>query len=525
MRAKKYYLSPFVFILILLSISACGGNGDLETPLIINTPPSVNAGIDQSVAEESTVQLSGSGSDLEGPINFTWLQISGASVIIENSSSSIANFQAPIVDSDKEIEFSLTVTDSGGLTATDNVTITVLDSAAANTPPSSNAGVDQSVNEEEIVNLVGTGADAEGSVSYLWDQTAGLTVVINNQNMANANFTAPLITEDTVLTFDLIVIDEEGVSSRDSIDINILDIPTVPSTTFNRRITAMHVDLDFNGGNDAEQLYLYNSNNTLESSTYIYTDDGVVDIDYDKFPYKVGNKNETQTFTYDLNNNVSNWDLVKPNSSFNLDFVWNSPGKISTSRFDISINGILQNRTDFTINYNDGLVTSVQGTGEDLTVDLVLDYDSNGVLLSDLQTSISNGLVKSQRNFTWNSNGAIGNIFEFDPDPEHDFTNNTVYSYENDRLIKVINDSTEEPYAWNYSYDTEGLLASITIDLGNNGQPDAILSFEWESTTCSETNLWLLRGVIDSDKRLDDELLSSLGDGHFTFPVCGYVAP
>lgn len=104
------------------------------TILSINAPPVANAGSDRTVNEGTRVNLwGGSSSDAEGPIaNYLWTQISGPTVTIVGSTIVNPYFVAPTVDADSVVVLELTVTDSGGKTATDQVAITVINSDSDN---------------------------------------------------------------------------------------------------------------------------------------------------------------------------------------------------------------------------------------------------------------------------------------------------------------------------------------------------------------------------------------------------------
>ena len=91
-------------------------------------------------------------------------------------------------------------------------TITFGNYDMANTPPTANAGPDQSVSAGVTVQL-----DASSSTPgtnpialYEWTQTAGDTVALEDETTATPSFSAPSTTIAQTITFSLIAIDTEG---------------------------------------------------------------------------------------------------------------------------------------------------------------------------------------------------------------------------------------------------------------------------------------------------------------------------
>ncbi len=214
MEHLKYLLFSIVFS---LTITACGGSGDSSG----DTSPTVNAGTNQSVNEGITVSLSGSGSDAQGSVTFSWTQTAGIPVTLSDSTVSSPTFIAPAVTGTVMLTFELTVTDNSGNSVIDTVIITILD---FDSPPTVNAGPDQTVDEGVSVSLAGSGSDTEGPVTFSWTQTAGTTVTLSDTTISNPDFTAPNVPADEVLSFTLTVTDNGGNSEADSVAITVINL-------------------------------------------------------------------------------------------------------------------------------------------------------------------------------------------------------------------------------------------------------------------------------------------------------------
>jgi len=90
-------------------------------------PPTANAGPDQLVESESSVQLSGLAStDPDGQIiAYQWTQILGPTIVINDPQQATPSFIAPLVADLTLLQFELTVTDDAAATSSDIVDITV----------------------------------------------------------------------------------------------------------------------------------------------------------------------------------------------------------------------------------------------------------------------------------------------------------------------------------------------------------------------------------------------------------------
>jgi len=246
--------------LITLTVTDNGGLTDTDTVTITvsspaNQPPLADAGPDQSVTDSDRngseqVTLDGSGSsDPDGNIvSFVWRE----------GGSQIATGVKPIVTLSTGTHLiTLTVTDNGGLTATDTVTITV--SSLANQPPLANAGPDQTVtdsdrNGSEQVTLDGSlSSDPDGNiVSFVWRE--GATQIATD---VKPTVTLSVGTHNIALT----VTDDGGLTDTDTVTITVSSPANQPpvanagpdqAVTDSDRNGSEEVTLDGSGSSDPD---------------------------------------------------------------------------------------------------------------------------------------------------------------------------------------------------------------------------------------------------------------------------------
>ncbi len=192
-----------------------------------NSPPAAIAGVDQTVTAGDTVTLDGTDSlDLEtvaGSLRFSWEQIGGPSVALTDPSSERTQLVTPDVSENTDLEFSLTVTDTGGLFDSDKIIITVQP-----TGPIAAAGTDQQVSGGALVTLDGSGSSGT-DLTFTWNQVAGPDATLSSTSTQKPVFTAPTASTATVVTFQLVVEDTNGLQDSDTVDVTIL--PSDASTT------------------------------------------------------------------------------------------------------------------------------------------------------------------------------------------------------------------------------------------------------------------------------------------------------
>jgi hypothetical protein len=124
--------------------------------------------------------------------------------------------------------------------------------SAVNQPPVADAGPDQIVDESTLVSLDGTASfDPDGTIeSYLWTQTSGTPVVLDNAASATPSFAAPGVgSEGDSLVFELTVTSDDGATASDTVTITVEDVPVVPQFTISGFYQP--VDMEDDDGNPA----------------------------------------------------------------------------------------------------------------------------------------------------------------------------------------------------------------------------------------------------------------------------------
>lgn len=101
--------------------------------------------------------------------------------------------------------------------------VNILDGTAVNQAPNSVAGASQTVAPGDNVVLNGSQSnDPDGDrLTYVWSQTMGPAVTLTNADTETASFTAPSITSDTLLRFELAVSDTGGLSDTATVSITV----------------------------------------------------------------------------------------------------------------------------------------------------------------------------------------------------------------------------------------------------------------------------------------------------------------
>lgn len=181
-----------------------------------NTPPTANAGADQSITLPTSIAtLTGSGNDPDGAIiGYSWVKISGPTGGTITSPTSATTGVTALQQG--TYAFQLTVTDNGGLMASDIMNIVV---NPANVPPVANAGEDQTTTlPANSVTLSGSGTDEDGTITtYAWTKISGPSGgTISSASSATTDIQD---LQEGTYVYQLTVTDNSGATGSDFVQV------------------------------------------------------------------------------------------------------------------------------------------------------------------------------------------------------------------------------------------------------------------------------------------------------------------
>ena len=184
-----------------------------------NKKPFANAGLDRVInLPNNSISIQGSAVDQDGTIeSYLWNKVSGPSVTISNSNTSLLNLQNLVQGI---YIFRLTVFDNDGANDSDEILITVLPEDI-NQNPSVSAGNDITIVlpiKSTVINAVSNDPDGE-IVLFEWTKQIGPDATLNGVNTRN------LFINDLVegnYTFRITVEDNDGAISFDEVNVFVL---------------------------------------------------------------------------------------------------------------------------------------------------------------------------------------------------------------------------------------------------------------------------------------------------------------
>jgi hypothetical protein len=176
-------------------------------------PSSANTFVTDEEIKSSPAVRSNSGPTLIASSRVSYLNPTG------DKKTWTASYTALTTDGVGLITYTIVFTDLSGILGTIGGSTVPTGTVTVNSPPISNAGINQAVLKETVVTLDGsTSSDinAGDTLTYAWAQTSGPTVILSSATAMKPTFTSPTMIRGDVplpLVFSLIVTDDQGRAS------------------------------------------------------------------------------------------------------------------------------------------------------------------------------------------------------------------------------------------------------------------------------------------------------------------------
>jgi hypothetical protein len=201
----------------------------------VNLPPVADAGKNFVANENSNVTLNGyktKDPDRFDKLKYLWTQVAGDLVIdIKNEKTIKPSFKVPFVKQNNSLyTFKLTVTDPKGLNSSDTVNMTVrkISNITVN-PPNVQVVKNLIVQEGKNATLSAaksTDPDVKEKLTFQWKQIGGQPIVdLRKANNTIVEFTAPVVEENTTLTFNVTATNKKGLNDTATTFVKIVNIP------------------------------------------------------------------------------------------------------------------------------------------------------------------------------------------------------------------------------------------------------------------------------------------------------------
>lgn len=246
------------------------------------------AGDHQQATKSSTVTLSATATDTDGnAMSYTWEQVYGETVTIQDAFSQTATFTAPNLDrqlifrvkvsNGYDTDFSDVIVDVGDSLNPDMYDPDLVDNAA----PTANAGTDlPTVTAGAQFQLNGSGvANQAGAaiVGYSWAQiSTGSVVALSNPLINNPTGVAPSSDTTQTLTYELTVTDSNGLTAKDTVNVPVAAV-VVAAESSNLSIT---VKGSGSGTHEVSIFEISDLSTVIYNGDATFTDD-VMDVDID----------------------------------------------------------------------------------------------------------------------------------------------------------------------------------------------------------------------------------------------------
>jgi PKD repeat protein len=342
------------------------------------TPPTANAGPDQSVALGSAVTFDGSGStDNVGVVNYTWTFTDGSAVTLYGMTKQymFTTLGAHTV--------TLTVRDAAGLTDTDTVVITVSDM----TDPVAHAGPDQIVPIGTTVRFDGSAStDNVGITSYTWTFTD-----INSRTLTGATPSYQFNHAGQYIV-TLTVADAAGNTNIDTVVVTVEDQTNPVANAGPDQSVNEGVTVTFDGSDSTDNV-------GVDNLTWTFTDAGMQITLYGEYPTYVFTSSGTFVVTLTVKDAAGNSDTDSVTIRVNGPPIASAGSDQTVNAGDsVTFNGSASTDDGGAVNLNYTWLINVSGT-QVVRYGAVFDYtfDKAGTYTATLAVRDAGGLTSTDQ--------------------------------------------------------------------------------------------------------------------------------
>ena len=200
---------------ISISVSS---NNQLPLAVVTQTSPETLPSVYKDTVTLSA--LESSDPDDNGQIDsYLWQLQSGPDLDIESFNESTLSFSHPLLESNVNLSWQLTVTDDEGGEASTQYSMTL---NKTNELVDANAGADQNVEEFEQVTLDATNSETvTDTYKCEWQQLTGNTETLSNSDQCTTTFFASDVDTESTLSFEVTVTDSKGRTDTDSLFVDV----------------------------------------------------------------------------------------------------------------------------------------------------------------------------------------------------------------------------------------------------------------------------------------------------------------
>jgi len=194
-------------------LSACGGGSESSTKpppqQPVDAKPTVALGADQVLREKHQLTLNATVTDDKTGWQLQWQQLSGPALQLSSTTTASIVITAPEVTANAASVLRLTVTDSAGQTASDEISVQLVNNQLPQLTVTATPVIEKSVASLEL-----TAVDPDGQIGHIhWQQVSGPAVELQHAESATVSFMAPAVTEPTPMVFRVKATDNDAESS------------------------------------------------------------------------------------------------------------------------------------------------------------------------------------------------------------------------------------------------------------------------------------------------------------------------